>query len=167
MNFSRFHVLRIQETDYRPHLKCGGIRYFLKHYKHSTMRKHSSIVCKLRPCLATESTNSARMGTVVTAALQRQYSQMELIFWITLVFIIPRLTVREILYCVCTWDHMCIWVWMNSSHAAMYQSVNDSLVVAVNRYRHKRPRHGRHSIVRLESRSPSDTTSAYVWLCAV
>jgi hypothetical protein len=27
------------------------------------------------------------MRTIVTAALQRQYSQMELIFWITLVFV--------------------------------------------------------------------------------
>jgi hypothetical protein len=50
------------------------------------MRKHCSNVWKLRPCLATESTNSARMRTIVTAALQRQYSQTELIFWITLVF---------------------------------------------------------------------------------
>jgi len=49
------------------------------------MRKHCSDVCKLRPCLATVSTNSARMCTIVTAALQRQYSQTELIFWITLV----------------------------------------------------------------------------------
>jgi hypothetical protein len=49
------------------------------------MSKHCSNVCKLRPCLATESTNSARMRTIVTAALQRQFSQTEVIFWITLV----------------------------------------------------------------------------------
>ena len=49
------------------------------------MRKHCSNVCKFRPCLATESTNSAPMRTKVTAALQRQYSQTGLIFWITLV----------------------------------------------------------------------------------
>jgi hypothetical protein len=49
------------------------------------MRKRSSNVCKLRPFLATESTNSARMRTIVTAGMQRHYSQMELIFWITLV----------------------------------------------------------------------------------
>jgi hypothetical protein len=49
------------------------------------MRKHCSNVCKLRPCLATESTNSARMRTIMTAVLQRQYSQTELIFWITLI----------------------------------------------------------------------------------
>ena len=46
------------------------------------MRKNRSNVCKLRLCLATESTNSARMHTIVTAALQRQYSQTELTFWI-------------------------------------------------------------------------------------
>jgi len=51
------------------------------------MRKHRSNLCKLRPCLATESTNSARMRTIVTAALQRQYSQKEIIFCITLVCI--------------------------------------------------------------------------------
>jgi len=34
-NFSRFHILCIQETDYRPHFTCGGILYFLKHYKHT------------------------------------------------------------------------------------------------------------------------------------
>jgi len=50
------------------------------------MRKQCSNVCKFRPCLATESTNSVRMRTIVTAALQRQYSQTELIFGITLVF---------------------------------------------------------------------------------
>jgi len=49
------------------------------------MREHCSKDCKFRPCLDKESTNSACMGTIVTAALQRQYSQSELIFWITLV----------------------------------------------------------------------------------
>jgi len=53
----------------------------------NTMRKHCSNVCKMRPCLAIESTNSARMRIIVTAALQRQYAQTELIFWINLVFI--------------------------------------------------------------------------------
>jgi len=42
-------------------------------------------VCRLRPCLATESTNSSHMRTIVTAALQRQYSQTEIIFRKTLV----------------------------------------------------------------------------------
>ena len=55
------------------------------------MRKHRWSVCKFRPCLATESTNSARMRTIVTAALQRQYSQTELIFWITLVLTVAAL----------------------------------------------------------------------------
>jgi hypothetical protein len=42
----------------------------------------------LRPCLATGSTNSARVATIVTATLRRQYSQTELIFWITLVNVV-------------------------------------------------------------------------------
>ena len=50
------------------------------------MRKHCLNDCKLRPCLATESTNSARMLTIMTTDLQREYSQIELIFWITLVY---------------------------------------------------------------------------------
>jgi len=51
------------------------------------MRKHCSDVCKLRPCLNKESKNSARLCTIVTAALQGQYSQTELTFWIPLVYI--------------------------------------------------------------------------------
>ena len=50
------------------------------------MRKHCSDVCKLRPCLNKESKNSARLRTIVTAVLQRQYSQTELIFWISLAY---------------------------------------------------------------------------------
>jgi hypothetical protein len=50
------------------------------------MHKHCSNVCKLRPCLDKELKNSARMRTIVTAALQRQYSQTELTFWITYVY---------------------------------------------------------------------------------
>jgi hypothetical protein len=50
------------------------------------MRKHCPNVCKLRLCIATESTNNARMRTIVTAALQRQYSQTELTFWIPYVY---------------------------------------------------------------------------------
>jgi len=46
------------------------------------MHKHCLNVCKLCLYLATESTNSARMRTIVTAALQQQYSQTELTFWI-------------------------------------------------------------------------------------
>jgi len=65
------------------------------------MRKHCSNVCKFRPCLATESTNSARLRTVVTAALQRQYSKTEFIFWITLVFIFKF---------VFTLSHLCMCV---------------------------------------------------------
>jgi len=37
MNFGRFHVLRIQETDYKRHFTCGGIHYFHKHYEHTAL----------------------------------------------------------------------------------------------------------------------------------
>jgi hypothetical protein len=49
--------------------------------------KHCLDVCKLCPCLDKESKNSARMRTIVTTALQWQYSQTELTFWITYVYI--------------------------------------------------------------------------------
>jgi hypothetical protein len=87
MNFSRFHVLRIQETDYRPHFTCGRILYFLKIKKKNTLRKHCSNVCNLRPCLDKESNYSARKCTIMAPTLQRQYSQTELTFWITYVYL--------------------------------------------------------------------------------
>jgi hypothetical protein len=49
------------------------------------MCKRGSIVCKWRPCLPKGPPNSARMHTIVTAVLQRQYLQTELILWIRLV----------------------------------------------------------------------------------
>jgi hypothetical protein len=51
-----------------------------------TMRKCRSIGCRLLLCLPKGPTNSAHMLTIVTAALQWQYMQMELILWICLVF---------------------------------------------------------------------------------
>jgi hypothetical protein len=51
------------------------------------MHKYSSNVCKLRQCLDKESKNLACMHTIVTAMLQRQYSQTELTFCITYVYI--------------------------------------------------------------------------------
>ena len=65
------------------------------------MRKHCSHVCIFRPCLATVSTNSARISTTVTAALQRQYSQTELIFWITLVNLNTNMCL-SFMYIACT-----------------------------------------------------------------
>jgi hypothetical protein len=50
------------------------------------MGKHCSKDCKLHPCLDKEPTKSACVHTIVTAGLQQQYSQTELIFWITLVY---------------------------------------------------------------------------------
>jgi len=61
------------------------------------MCKHCPNVCKSRRWLATEATNSARMNTIVTAALQWQHSQMELIFWIALVYGNVRLAHSSIL----------------------------------------------------------------------
>lgn len=52
------------------------------------MRKHGSIVCKWPPCLPKGPTNYARMRTILTAALQRQYLQTELILWICLIILI-------------------------------------------------------------------------------
>jgi hypothetical protein len=49
------------------------------------MHKRGSIACKLRPCLPNGPTNSARMHTIVTAALKWQYLQTEHILWIRLV----------------------------------------------------------------------------------
>jgi hypothetical protein len=42
------------------------------------MRKCGSIVCRLRPCLPKGPTNSARMRTIVTAALQRNICKWNL-----------------------------------------------------------------------------------------
>jgi hypothetical protein len=86
MNVSQFHVLCIQETDYTPHFTCGVLLNFLEYCKHRMMHKRGLIVCKWHPCLSKGSTNSARMHTIVTTALQWQYLQTELILWIRLVF---------------------------------------------------------------------------------
>ena len=59
---------------------------------------------KSLPCLATESTNSARMRTTVTAALQLQYSQTEFIFLITLV---PCQIFRVTFHRVEKWLYIC------------------------------------------------------------
>jgi hypothetical protein len=44
-----------------------------------------SIVCEWCLRLPKEPTNAAQMCTIMTAALQRQYLQMELILWIRLI----------------------------------------------------------------------------------
>ena len=66
-NFSWFHVLHIQEMDYRPHFMCGGILFFLN------IINTTRCVDKLFLCLATESTNSARTCTIMTVVLNWQY----------------------------------------------------------------------------------------------
>jgi hypothetical protein len=82
MNVSQFHISCIQEMDDRLHFTCGELLDFLEH---RMMCKHGLIVCKLHPCLQKGPTNSACMRTIVTAAWQQQYLQMELILWIRLV----------------------------------------------------------------------------------
>ena len=52
---------------------------------------------ELRLRLATESTNSAHMCTIVTAALQFQHSKTEFIFWVNLVYGKVRLAHSSIL----------------------------------------------------------------------
>ena len=83
------------------------------------MRKHCSDVCKLRPCLNKESKNSARLCIIVTAALQRLYSQTELIFWIYLVLIHMLLSVGALcLESACCLSvlpcNSCVAVWLTS-----------------------------------------------------
>jgi hypothetical protein len=75
-----FFAFKKRITDYISH--AAGFSIFLNIKKNSTMRKHCSNVCKLRPCLDKESNNLARNRTIRAAALQRQYSQTELSFWI-------------------------------------------------------------------------------------
>jgi hypothetical protein len=49
------------------------------------MHKRGLVVYKLCPCLRKGPTNSTCMRAIVTAVLQRQYLQMELIEWMQLV----------------------------------------------------------------------------------
>ena len=117
INFSRFHVLHIQETDYEQRFTCGGIPYFLKHYKHTarcvnTVRMSANCVCALPQIQQTRHA----CAPIVTAALQHQCSQTELIFWITYVF--------ECTVFVCnifwTFSHhniqkQAVWLWLSCS----------------------------------------------------
>ena len=96
MNFSQFHDLCVEETDYRPHFTCGGILYFLKHNHTAqwvnTVRKSVNCVCALPQNQQTQHT-----CTIVTAALQFQHSQTEFNFWVTLVYGKVRLAHSSIL----------------------------------------------------------------------
>ena len=111
-NFSRFHVLCIQKLDYRLHFTCGGVLYFLKHYKH-TARCINTVRKK-------ESTNSVCMHTIVTTALQQQYLQTELIFWVTLILIdifniILTCVILKYAYvsvCVCVYIYIYIYMYV-------------------------------------------------------
>jgi len=61
------------------------------------MCKRCLNVCELHPCRATESTNSARTRTIMTAALQWQHLQTEFICWIALLYGNIRLAHSSIL----------------------------------------------------------------------
>ena len=87
MNFSRFRVLRIQETDYRPHFTCGGILYFLKHYKH-TARCVSTVQMSAN-CVRALTKNPKTWHACAPSWPQRcsgNIRKRELTFWITLVY---------------------------------------------------------------------------------
>lgn len=67
------------------------------------MHKHCSIVCKWHLCLHKGPTNSVYMRIIVTAALQWQYLQMELILWICLVYVVAvvnNIKLQHLLHCV-------------------------------------------------------------------
>ena len=61
------------------------------------MCKRCLNVCELHLRLATESTNSARICTIMTVALQWQHLQTELTFWIALVYSNVRLAHSSII----------------------------------------------------------------------
>jgi hypothetical protein len=86
MNFSRFHVLRIQETDYRPYFTCGGILYFLKYYK-STARCVNTVQTSAN-CVRALTKNQLTRHACVPSWPQRcsgNIRKRNLLFWITLV----------------------------------------------------------------------------------
>jgi hypothetical protein len=85
MNISRFHVSCIQETDYGTHFTRGGLLDFLGHFKHTG--RYVNVVRLSANCVHAfqKDQQTARMRTIVTAALQRQYLETELILWIRLV----------------------------------------------------------------------------------
>jgi hypothetical protein len=66
-----FLAFKKRITDSISH--AAGFSIFLNISTKRTMRKHGSIVCISRPCLQKGPTQSARMRTIVTAALQGKY----------------------------------------------------------------------------------------------
>jgi hypothetical protein len=81
MNASRFYVSCIQETDYRPRFTCGG----LLDCKHTGQRVNAVRLSANGAHAFPKVHQTARMRIIVTAVLQRQYLQTELILWKRLV----------------------------------------------------------------------------------
>jgi hypothetical protein len=84
MNVSRFHVSCIQETEYRLHFTSSGLLDFLEHCKHIGWSINAD--CLHMASVPSQRANKLCMRTIVTAALQRQILQMQLILWISLVY---------------------------------------------------------------------------------
>jgi hypothetical protein len=81
-----FLAFKKQITDCSSH--AAGFSIFLNIVNTQDpqeMHKHGSVLWKLCPCLPDVPIKSARMCTIVTAVLQRQYLQTELVLWILLV----------------------------------------------------------------------------------
>ena len=91
------------------------------------MFENCSNVFRLCPCLVTESTSWARTHTIVTAVLQWQYSQTELIFWITLVCV-----------CVCIYDFyesacvMSLWCWLKKHLILCFYDLSAMSTACIN-----------------------------------
>jgi hypothetical protein len=85
MNVSRFHFPCIQEMDYRQHFICGGLLGFPEHCKHTEQHVNAVRLSANGVHAFPKDQQAARMHTIVTAALQWQYLQTELILWIRLI----------------------------------------------------------------------------------
>ena len=77
-NVQYLYCAVVQKTDYRPHFTCGGVLYFLNHYKHTA--RFLNTVRQTANCVRALTKNQQTRP----ACAPSQYSQMELIFWITL-----------------------------------------------------------------------------------
>jgi hypothetical protein len=82
-NLQYLYCAVAQETDYRLHFTCGGVLYFLNHYKHTA--RCVNTVRQTANCVHALSKNEQTRHAYAPSLPQRQYSQTELIFWITLV----------------------------------------------------------------------------------
>jgi hypothetical protein len=84
MNVSQFHVSCIQETDYGQHFTCSGLIDFLNIINTGRCVNWFDYL-QIVSVPSRRPTKSASMCTIVTAVLQQQYLQTELILWIHLV----------------------------------------------------------------------------------